>query len=178
MASAPVKKTTVGNLAAGLFIGLAILFDSLKIILLFVDAIPLIGAPIGFLGSWVISFFEFISITLGLYIAGAYKGKNSAVSGLITVALGTIDFVPLLDDFPFTTGGVITIITRSRFNDAAEYKIAVAKYKAEQKAEEEQRERESRAIEAQSRAAAQRQQAMAASLASVANDNARLSQAA
>ncbi len=178
MISAPVKKTTVGNLPAGVFIGLAVVFDALKIFLLFVDAIPFVGAPIGFIGSWIISFLEFISITLGLYIAGAYKGKSSSVNALLTMALGAIDFVPLLDDFPFTTGEVITIIVRSRLADKWEYKEAVKKYKAQLKAEKDRKEREARAAEAEARARTQREKAMAASLASVANDNARLSQAA
>jgi hypothetical protein len=178
MASAPGKKTTINNLTAGLFVGLAVIFDGLKILLLFVDAIPFIGAPIGFLGSWVVSFFEFIFITVGLYIAGAYKGKNASVNALITMAVGAIDFVPLLDDFPFTTGEVIIIIVRSRMNDVFEHKEALKKYEDQQKAERDQEERQQKAQEVAIRVDAQRQQAMAASLASVANDNARVPPAA
>jgi hypothetical protein len=165
MASAPVKKTTIKTLPAALFIGLAVIFDSVKILLLFIDGVPFIGAPIGFLGSWIVSFFEFIFITVGLYISGAYKGKNSSVNTLLTLFVGAIDFVPFLDDFPFMTGEVITIIVRSRINDKREYKEAIKKYNAQVKLEREQEGRIQKAQKVKMSVSGQQQQAVATSAA-------------
>jgi hypothetical protein len=63
-------------------------------------------------------------------------------------------------------------------NDVFEHKEALKKYEDQQKAERDQEERQQKAQEVAIRVDAQRQQAMAASLASVANDNARVPPAA
>jgi hypothetical protein len=168
----PEKKKTVSDLAAGVYIGLAVIFDALKILLLFVDGIPFVGAPIGILGAWVVSALEFLTITFGLFISGAYKGKSSAVNGLITMAVGAIDFVPILDDFPWTTLATINIIMRSRANDKKEYEENQKRYAAQSKAQQNQQAQlQQNAANAAQNADAQRKQAMQDSLNKVANDN-------
>ena len=85
------KKHTIGNVSAGFFIGIAVLLDALKFFLVFLDAIPIVGIPASVVASEVVSLFEFIFIFVPLYISGAYKGKNGATSGLVTMMVGMID---------------------------------------------------------------------------------------
>ncbi len=120
MSTPEAKNYTISTLLAIFFIGIAVFFDATKLLLLLVSAVPLVGAPIGLLASWVDSMFEFILITVGLYLAGAYKGRNAMSNGLVTMGMGMIDLIPLINDFPTTTGAVIFIIITSRIGDKAE----------------------------------------------------------
>jgi hypothetical protein len=171
MASTPAKKHTISTVAAIFFVGIAVIFDGIKIVLFFIDSIPVVGAPIGFLGSWVVSAFEFICITVGLYIAGAYRGKNATTNALWTMVVGVIDMIPILDDFPSTTIAVVMIIARSRFNDKIEAEENARKRAATEKHKKEQEVKRHAASSAQQRANQVRPQALAISIAA-ANDNA------
>ena len=62
MASAPVKKVTIGQLSAFMIVGTAVFFDATKVPLLLVDAIPLIGPAIGLVGSEGVSIAEFLCV--------------------------------------------------------------------------------------------------------------------
>ena len=129
MSSEP-NNHTIGTTPAVFFVCIAAILDLLKILFLFADAIPFVGPAIGFLGSWIDSALEFIFLTVGLYLCGAFKGRNAVSSGLITMGMGMINLVPLLNDLPSTTAGVLVIIMRSRMNDKLEEKTRTSKFSA------------------------------------------------
>ena len=173
---AGVKKVTVNDLAAGLIIGTAVIFDGTKVVLFLVDAVPLVGTPIAVIGSYADSVLEFFCVFTPLYFMGAYKGKNSMSMTVLTMGTAMTDFTPFINDLPSTTFAVTFIIIRTRINDTAEHQKNAAKYAHQEKQKAEQQEKERRAQIAIQNADAGRQQAMAISLA--ANDNQRLSEVA
>ena len=162
MASATPKKYTVGNITAFFFISIALLFDAIKAVLFFVDAVPIVGIPLSFMLSELIGLIETPLIFGGLWFVGAYRGKSSNPA-LVTIATAVVDLVPIINDFPATTGAVIAIIMQSRANDLLEHKEHAAKHALEEKHKKEQAAKQRAAQQAAQRAQMNSQQALAES---------------
>ena len=165
-----IKSKTVGDVAAFFFIGYAAILSAIDFFLFVFDAVPVVGIPISFVASDIITFLAVLTIYLPLYMIGAYRGAGGAANSQITLLAGGVGIVPVLNDFPIILGTTIYVIVRSRLNDKIEQTNAAAKKAAQAKQEEMREQLEINARAAQQRAEMVREQALAASI-QAANDN-------
>jgi hypothetical protein len=107
----------IGDVKALAIISVAVICDALKILLFFINAIPLVGTALDAIVSFFVSIIEVIIDFGTLGFSGAYTGPGSTTNLLFTMAATVIDFVPIIDDLPITTLSVLFIIWNSRKTD-------------------------------------------------------------
>ena len=104
------KKHTVGNIAAGFMIALALIVDGIQFFLtLTVLLMPL---------AIFLSILSTIIFFLWFFMLGAYSGtgawKRMSTSGMAAI----IELVPFIGGLPAVTGGVVGVIVQTRITDA------------------------------------------------------------
>jgi hypothetical protein len=133
MANAPVHKHTIGDIKAAAFISVAVVCDAFKILLFFLNGIPVIGTAIDVTLSFFIGIIEMLIDYGGLGMSGAFKG-NSMTSNALLMGMGAvIDLVPEINDFPITSITVLFIIWNSRKSDKKQYAADVKAWGEAQK---------------------------------------------
>lgn len=104
------KKHTVGNVAAGFMIALALIVDAIQFFL----TLTLLLMPLAIF----LSILSTIIFFLWFLLLGAYSGtgawKRMCTSGMAAV----IELVPFIGGLPAVTGGVVGIIVQTRIRDA------------------------------------------------------------
>ncbi len=156
-------KPSIGTIKAIFLIAFAVIFDAIKVILFFLNALPGIGTAIDFVVSMISSALEDGIEFLIFQFSGAYK--NNTASLVLMAATFGAGFVPLIDDLPLTTVTVLTTLWLSNKSDKLRCEQAKAQYAAEMEAQNRQVEiLEQAKEEAAARAQAQRAEAMQESL--------------
>ncbi len=156
-------KPSIGTIKAIFLIAFAVIFDAIKVILFFLNALPGVGTAIDFIVSMISSALEDGIEFLIFQFSGAYK--NNTASLVLMAATFAAGFVPFIDDFPLTTITVITTIWFSRKSDKLRCEQAKAQYAAQQEALQREAALQAQAAQdAADRANAQRAQAMQESL--------------
>jgi hypothetical protein len=123
----------IGTLAAIVCVLIALILDWLQFFFsLFhafnaLDVIPVVGPAIGVTGSAIaviiplaIALFAFLGFGFYFFFCGInyFGGKQMALKTLGMFGSLAIELVPLLDDLPAITAGVLTVIIASRIEDA------------------------------------------------------------
>ena len=115
-----VPRRRIGNVVAGLMIGIAGLMDGLQFLINF---IPILGQLI----SLFISFFLLAGFGIWFLLLGVnyFSGRKAGIK--IVASLGSVigEIVPLVSALPILTAGVIGVIIASRLEDAAERSASV-----------------------------------------------------
>ncbi len=161
----PKKRVTVWTWL--IFFGLFAPADALKCLLLLGDLIPVLGWIVDGVVSLIVSIPEATGY-VGLWGTGLYRGSKHG--GLVNVVISWatigLDFTPVLDAFPFTAPSVLFVILKAKAIDKLEYVEYKVKLAAWQKQhQDEEAIRLQIAQNAAANANAQREQAMAMSLA-------------
>ncbi len=105
---------------AWFYASIAGVLDAAKFLLFFLNGFVGAGTAIDVVGSFIISVIEITVVFGGLWFIGLYKGKRSTENALVTMAVSSMDLMPIIDDIPFTTPTVLFMIMRAkRANDIA-----------------------------------------------------------
>lgn len=93
-------------------IAVALMFDGLQFLLLFLNVIPVIGTVISFVFSWFITFLATTVFLLWFALLGVsyFKGKRAAKRAFAMAASVITELVPLFNSLPVITAWVVTTI--------------------------------------------------------------------
>jgi hypothetical protein len=158
-----------GTWSSLIFFGLC---DALKPVLFFLDAIPLVGLPVGYVFSTVLCIFEMTGGGLWLLLSGFFADDVVGMQNVLWYwSLFAANLIPVVDDLPFTAPAIFYRIITTKKADTK----AMKKYEHAKKAEHEhhkaqQEHKKQRAASAAQNANMNRQQALNASI-EAANDN-------
>jgi hypothetical protein len=141
MSAAATPKHQLSTLSIVFFVGLALLFDLIKFLLLFLDFFPP-AIPFDEIITFIVSALAIGSVFGGLWAKGAYKNKKAFMGMLFTFGGVVVDLSPFLDHLPATTAAAVAVIIRSRVNDKLEYQTRLKKL---EHAEQQQAEQEAKA---------------------------------
>lgn len=117
----PVRdKARIGNITAGLMIGLALIVDSLQFFLSLFAAVEAIGWGVVAL-AWFVSFLAFIIFGFWFFICRVnyFTGKKAALRLIAVFSTFVLEIMPIIQALPATTAGVIAVIVTSRIEDLA-----------------------------------------------------------
>ena len=105
------RKHTIGNIAAGLLIALAVVFDGIQALL--TVSVFLLPFSVFFTFLSTITFFICFAL-LGV----SYSGRHGATRMLTMIAMTVAELAPVINAIPATTAGVAALILMTRFEDA------------------------------------------------------------
>lgn len=117
----PVReKTRIGNITAGLMIGVALIFDAVQFFLSMLATIDAIGWGIVAL-AWFVSYLAFIIFGLWFFVCriNYFTGKQAALRLLSVFSAIVLEMMPLVMNLPAVTAGVVAVIVTSRIEDLA-----------------------------------------------------------
>lgn len=101
----------IGNVTAGLLIGLALLFDGIQFLL----TLTVLGA----LFSWLVTVIAWTIFLIAFALVGEnYFQKNMARKMLITGASVVAELIPIINAIPAVTLGVVALIVQNRIEAA------------------------------------------------------------
>lgn len=153
----------------GLLVAVAIMFDALQFLLSFLFVLPAVGWAIALAIPFFITLLA--AIVFGLWFklekVSFLKGKRAVAKIVGGGGALVAETVPLIDDLPLITGGVLNIIINSRIEDAEQAKkrpaandneqrrqaTRIAQLQAQQEARAQQAEQNAEAARAQREAA-------------------------
>lgn len=104
------RKHTIGNVAAGLLIALAVVFDGIQALL--TVSVFLLPFSVFFTFLSIITFFICFAL-LGV----SYSGRHGATRILTMVAMSVAELAPVINALPATTAGVAALILTTRIED-------------------------------------------------------------
>ncbi len=132
MTAPPVKKKTVSELVEVYLLTTAVACDVVEFLLLLADGVVVL-MPIVFVASFVIAMLDMISNAMTFLFCGLFSGKNAQTTSLTFLAMCAASFIPVVENLPSRTAGMIRIIMKARQADKKEYEDALEKYKKEVK---------------------------------------------
>lgn len=96
------------------FFIIALIIDLAKILMFFINLVPVVGPEISFVFSFYLSVVEVVVVFGGLWMIGLYKSEKGLFFNLMaTFGVAVIDLVPVADDFPFTSPVVFWMIVKA-----------------------------------------------------------------
>jgi hypothetical protein len=106
-----------------MMIGLAVFLDVLQFLLFFLNAVPVAGTAIAFMGDIFITALAFVIFYLVWFpLLGVGLSKGKPVKLVNAILSAVIEMLPILDILPGITYGVVSTVILSRAEDAAHNK--------------------------------------------------------
>jgi len=113
------KRQRISVPVALLMVALALIFDGLQDLALFVNVIPAVGTVIDFIFSEMIAWLAAIIFFVWFAVLGVnYGGKKAALKLLISLSSFIVELIPLIDALPAITVGVVSLIIITRAEDS------------------------------------------------------------
>lgn len=114
------KKQRISVVTAICMVALAVIFDGIQDILLFINVLPVIGQVIDVVFSWFISFLAAVSfgVWFALLRVNYFSGRKSGQKLLVMFSSIIVELIPYIDALPAITFGVVSLIIITRIEDA------------------------------------------------------------